>query len=80
MSLELGTICLEVIIVLLSLLAVFRGSKFMLGFVVTFGAYLYLSLAAYNGWNFKVMEGKVPLLIFVATVTATFSIWEMYRS
>jgi hypothetical protein len=81
MSLELGTIFLECIIVFITLLAVFKGRKHMLGFFISFGIYTYLNLAQYNNWHFKLLSTvSEPLLIFIATVAATYSIWSVYKN
>lgn len=79
MSLELGTICLEILIVLISLLAIFHGNKFMFGFLTTFGIYLFIGLTEYYGWHFAFIDSNKPLLIFIATITATLSVWEICR-
>lgn len=81
MSLELGTICLQALIVLISLFAVFKGRKFMLGFAVGISILLYFGIASYCGWSIELFGNMShSILLFISTACMTFSIWETYRS
>ena len=80
MSLELGTICLQIISILISLIAFFKGRKYMIGFLVGVGIYLYFNLEAYKGWHIAFITGQNrPMFMFIATVGIAFSVWESYR-
>lgn len=80
MSIQLASICLEILISIIALLGILRGKKFMIGFVIAFGIYLYNDIANFYGWRFKAIgEGSGPLLLFIANIAIIFSVWKIYK-
>ena len=81
MSLQLASITLEVLICLIALIAVLRGRKYMIGFVIAFGIYTYNDSAHLYNWKSVLLNDTIlPILFFIATVSALFSIWEVYKN
>lgn len=80
MSLQLATICLEALICLISLWAIIRGKKYMFGFLVAFGIYLYRDLGNLYGLYFKILEkGSLPLLLLIAAAFSCWAVWRSYK-
>ncbi|MEK7672865.1 MAG: hypothetical protein AAB373_03195 [Patescibacteria group bacterium] len=71
------SIVLEVVIALLALVAAFRGKAYILGFVITFGIYVYYDLAREYSW--AVSENLLSVGFLVATVTALVSMIFLIR-
>ena len=85
MSPQLAIICVEALIVLVSLIWSFRGRKWMFGFAIGFGIYLYYALASmYAGvsfWHNSVMFNTIymPFILLVASIGILYSVWEARR-
>ncbi|MBU0981195.1 hypothetical protein KKC94_00715 [Patescibacteria group bacterium] len=62
------SIVLEALIALLALAVALKGRPCMLGFVVTFGIYVYYDLARHYSW--AVSESLLSVMFFIATLTA----------
>ena len=71
------SIALESVVTLLAILASVKGRSYLSGFAVTFGIYVYYDLSRYYAW--LTSETTLSNLFFVATVTALYSMWRVYK-
>lgn len=77
-SVHLFSIFLEAVIVILALLlAVIRKKMYGYGFALTFGIYVVYDLA--NQFHLAISSNTLTIIFFVATVSALFSIWQLYK-
>jgi hypothetical protein len=76
--LHLLSIVLEAVIVAIALLLAIRKGKFYgYGFALTFAIYVVYDLA--NQFHFAISANLLVVIFFIATVSALYSIWELYR-
>lgn len=76
LTLETISILLEIIATCLALLAA-RRKKYMYGLTLTFAIYVFYDLSRYYAWPIDRMVREV--LFLIATVSAVFSLWKIYR-
>ena len=77
MALLVGSIALEVAVAVLAALAAYRGRPYLYGLALTFGIYVLYDLGRLLGWN--VEQGVLPVLFLVASASALFAVWGLYR-
>ncbi len=76
-TLQLISIALELSIAVLAALSALKHRSYLWGFVITFGVYVYYDLAKLYTWdNFG---EYLPVLFFIATVSALVSVWGIYK-
>lgn len=76
--LHLFSIIIEAIIVLIAItMALAKKHSFGWGFALTFGIYVFYDLVQYLNWQTdqNILRG----LFFVATVSAFWAIWSVYK-
>ena len=71
------SIILEIVIAALALVAAFRGQRYMLGFAITFGTYVYYDLARYYAW--EVSGSLLSVVFLIATLSALFSMVFIFK-
>ena len=71
------SIALESVVTLLALLSAMKGRSYLFGFAVTFGIYVYYDLSRYFAWSTS--EDTLYAMFLVATLTALYSIWNVYK-
>lgn len=75
---QLISITMEFAIAILALLmGVQKKKAYGYGFAVTFGIYVFYDLARL--FAFTVPEGVLTAIFFVATVSALFAVWDLYK-
>lgn len=74
---QLISIVLEGLIALLFAASAAKGRPCLYGLTVTFGIYVYYDLVKLYEWN--IAESSLRLLFFVATVSALYSSWMLFR-
>ncbi len=80
MTFQLATIIIEALICLISLYAGLRGRKSLFGFAIAFGIYLYYDLVRFYNWPLPTAGGViVPAALFLASVSALYSVWKTYK-
>ncbi len=77
MTLLVVAIALEVAVAALAALAAYRGRPYLYGLALTFGIYVLYDLGRLLGWN--VEQGVLPVLFLVASASALFAVWGLYR-
>ena len=77
MTLLVVSIALEVAVAVLAALAAYRGRPYLYGLALTFGLYVLYDLGRLLGWN--VEQGVLPVLFLVASASALFAVWGLYR-
>ncbi|MFA6023446.1 MAG: hypothetical protein WC781_05145 [Candidatus Pacearchaeota archaeon] len=76
--LQLISIFFEFIIVILALmLAVKKKKVYGYTFALTFGIYVFYDLSKLL--NFEISEIMLSIIFFIATISALFSIWKVYK-
>jgi hypothetical protein len=75
---HLFSILLEAVIVLIALFIAVQRKKFYgFGFALTFAIYVLYDLA--NQFHLAIAQNLLILVFFVATVSALYSMWMLYR-
>ena len=77
-GLQFISIALELIIAILCVVAAVRGRTYMYGLAVTFAIYVFYDLARALSWD--IPETVLVLSFFVATLTALYSVWHIYKT
>lgn len=71
------SIILEAAVAVIAVLIARQGRYYMYGLAFTFAAYVVYDLARFFNWS---VEGPLLSWLFVlATVTALFAVWSLYR-
>lgn len=77
MTLLVLSIVLEAAVAVIAALAAAKGRPYFYGLAFTFAAYVFYDLARYMHWA---VEGPLLSGLFlVATLTALFAVWGLYR-
>jgi len=77
-ALQLISIFLESVIVMISLMIGLKKKKiYGYGFALTFAVYVFYDTARL--FSIETSETFLYIMFFVATVSALFSVWELYR-
>jgi hypothetical protein len=71
------SIVVEAAVAVIAVLAARRGKPYVYGLVFTFGIYVLYDLARLLGWD--VEGGVLSGLFLLATVSALFAVWGLYR-
>jgi hypothetical protein len=71
------SIVLEAAVAIIAILAARRGKPYVYGLAFTFGAYVLYDLARLLQWD--VDGGVLSGLFLLATVSALFAVWGLYR-
>jgi hypothetical protein len=71
------SIVLEAAVAIIAVLAARRRKPYLYGLAFTFGAYVVYDLARLLHWD--VQEGILSVLFLLATVSALFAVWGLYR-
>jgi hypothetical protein len=77
MILLVVSIALEVAVAALAALAASRGCPYFYGLALTFGMYVLYDLGRLLGWN--VERGLLSILFLVASASALYAVWGLYR-
>lgn len=77
-ALQVVSILIEVLIVAVALsIGTVKGKVYGYGFALTFAVYAYYDLV--NALSLTVSPGLLPLLFFMATVSALAAMWALYK-
>ncbi|MFH1284472.1 MAG: hypothetical protein ABIH78_02675 [Candidatus Peregrinibacteria bacterium] len=76
-TLQIVSIVIEGLIAVIALACAFKKQPYMLGFTITFGIYVYYDLAKLYSW--PTSPTILPIIFFIATLAALFSIVAIYR-
>ncbi len=76
-TLQTVSIIIEALIALLAFACIFKKQPYMLGFTITFGIYVYYDLAKLYLWESP--ENLLPIMFFIATLSALISMVAIYR-
>ena len=71
------SIVLELVIGVLAVLTALKGRKYMFGLAFTFLAYVFYDLSKI--YLFGITDVFVTVLFFLATLTALWSVWSIYK-
>jgi hypothetical protein len=71
------SIILETAVAILAILAAHKGRPYLYGLAFTFAVYVLYDSARYLQWN--VQEGLLSGLFLLATISALFAVWKLYR-
>jgi hypothetical protein len=77
MSLQFLSILLEAVVAVLFILAAQKNKSYLYGLALTFGIYVYYDLSRLLAWT--VSDSLLSILFFVATVSALWSAWGIYK-
>ena len=77
MSLLIASIALELAVAVLAALAAHKGRPYLYGLAFTFAVYVLYDVGRLLGWN--VDKGVLPVLFLLASASALFSVWGLYR-
>ena len=75
-NLQFISIFLELIVGIIAILAAFKGKKYMFGLAFTFLVYVVYDFSKIYLFN---MGGILPVLFFLSTVSALWSVWNIYK-
>ncbi|MGA7457258.1 MAG: hypothetical protein WBW51_08075 [Methyloceanibacter sp.] len=73
----IASIVLEVAVAAVAVLAALKGRPYLYGLVLTFGIYVVYDAGRLLGWN--VEKGILSLLFLLASASALFAVWGLYR-
>ena len=71
------SIVLEIAVAVIALLAARRGRPYLYGLAFTFGVYVLYDAGRLLEWN--VEKGVLPVLFLVASASAHYAVWGLYR-
>lgn len=71
------SILLEIVIAVIAIMAAQKGHRYMYGFAITFAIYVFYDTVRYL--DLEISPMFVTLSFFVATVTALYSTWCIYK-
>lgn len=77
MTLLIVSIALEAAVAIVAALAASQGRSYLYGLALTFGIYVLYDLGRLLGWNHE--QGILSVLFLVASVSALFAVWGLYR-
>ena len=77
MTLLVVSIALEVAVAAVAVLAALKGRPYLYGLAFTFGVYVFYDLGRLLGWN--VETGLLPILFLLASASALWAVWGLYR-
>jgi len=77
MTLLIASIALEVAVAIVAVLAALKGQPYLYGLAFTFGVYVLYDLGRLLDWN--VEKGILPILFLLASASALFAVWGLYR-
>jgi hypothetical protein len=77
MTLLVVSIALEVAVAVIAALAAMKGRPYLFGLALTFAIYVLYDLGRLLGWN--VEGGILSVLFLVASASALFAVWGLYR-
>ena len=77
MSLQFLSIILEALIAVLFGLAAQKNKSYLYGLALTFGVYVYYDLSKLLAWY--VSGNFLSIIFFVATLSALWSAWGIYK-
>jgi len=75
-NLQFISIFLELVVGIIAILAAFKGKKYMFGLAFTFFVYVVYDFSKIYLFN---MGGILPVLFFLSTVSALWSVWNIYK-
>jgi len=73
----IASIALEVAVAVVAMLAAVKGRPYLYGLALTFTIYLLYDLGRLLGWN--VEKGILSVLFLLASASALFAVWGLYR-
>lgn len=76
-TLQLLSIVLEFVIGVIAILTAFKGHKHMFGLAFTFFVYVLYDFSKL--YSFGMLDNFLPTLFFLATISALWSIWNIYK-
>lgn len=76
-NLQTVSIAIEALIAVLAYLSARRGRRYMYGLALTFAIYVYYDAARLYG--FSTPDGLLPFAFLVATLSALYAVWSLYR-
>jgi hypothetical protein len=71
------SIALEVAVAIVAVLAALKGRPYLYGLALTFGIYVLYDLGRLLG--FDVEQGVLSVLFLVASASALYAVWGLYR-
>jgi hypothetical protein len=77
MTLLVISIALEVAVAVIAALAASQGRPYLFGLALTFAIYVLYDFGRLLGWN--VEGGVLSVLFLVASASAPFAVWGLYR-
>jgi hypothetical protein len=77
MTLLIISIALEVAVAVIAALAAIKGRPYLFGLALTFAIYVLYDFGRLLGWN--VEGGVLSVLFLVASASALFAVWGLYR-
>ena len=73
----IASIVLEAAVAIVAMLVAVKGRPYLYGLALTFTIYVLYDLGRLLGWN--VEKGILSMLFLVASVSALFAVWGLYR-
>jgi hypothetical protein len=71
------SIGLELAVAVVAMLAAVKGRPYLYGLALTFAIYVLYDLGRLFGWN--VEKGILSVLFLVASASALYAVWGLYR-
>jgi hypothetical protein len=71
------SIALEIAVAIVAVLAALKGRPYLYGLALTFGIYVLYDLGRLLG--FDVEQGVLSVLFLVASASALYAVWGLYR-
>ena len=76
-KLQLVSIVLELVIGIIAVMTALKGRKYMFGLAFTFLVYVFYDFSSI--YSIGVTSGFVTVLFFLATLSALWSVWSIYK-
>ena len=73
----IASIVLEVAVAIVAMLVAVKGRPYLYGLALTFTIYVLYDLGRLLGWN--VEKGILSVLFLLASASALFAVWGLYR-
>ena len=77
MTLLILSIALEIAVAVLAALAAMKRRRYLFGLALTFAIYVIYDLGRLLGW--EVERGLLSVLFLVASASALYAVWGLYR-
>jgi hypothetical protein len=77
MALLVVSVALEAAVAVIAALAALKGRPYLYGLALTFAIYVLYDLGRLLGW--EVERGVLSLLFLVASASALYAVWGLYR-